>query len=293
MTDRYRKKPVEVRAWKISLDGQEPDWVRESFDGGRIDWCPAGEGIYINTLEGRMKANIGDMLIEGVKGELYGCRADIFAATYEPVETTLAAHPAITHCDRRRRTHMTAEIELLPLPEGYDKYNPPRLYDGQMFHEGQMRAYARANSARAIAPLQAEIEALRETLATLEAENERLRAEVERLRSMTAVTMGVGSGDGNLFVHGDWESIKAAQAIVLEQGALRAEVERLRRKAHPAITHCDNCGCDWLDNGLNPVGCPYCKAETEASRRTLTKERAYKMADDDCAALAQEQENKA
>lgn len=33
----------------------------------------------------------------------------------------------------------------------------------------------------------------------------------------------------------------------------------LRREAHPAITHCDNCGCDWLDNGLNPIGCPYCK----------------------------------
>ena len=29
--------------------------------------------------------------------------------------------------------------------------------------------------------------------------------------------------------------------------------------AHPAITHCDNCGYDWLDNGLNPIGCPYCK----------------------------------
>lgn len=28
---------------------------------------------------------------------------------------------------------------------------------------------------------------------------------------------------------------------------------------HPAINHCDNCGCDWLDNGLNPIGCPYCK----------------------------------
>lgn len=70
---------------------------------------------------------------------------------------------------------MTAEIELLPLPEGYDKYSPPRLYGGQMFHEGQMRAYARANSARTIAPLQAEIEALRETLATLKVENEKLR----------------------------------------------------------------------------------------------------------------------
>jgi hypothetical protein len=49
---------------------------------------------------------------------------------------------------------------------------------------------------------------------------------------------------------------------------------RAGRGAHPAITHCDNCGCDWLDNGLNPVGCPYCKlsAEAEASRRAPTKE---------------------
>src|SRR5690606_10767094 len=36
-------------------------------------------------------------------------------------------------------------------------------------------------------------------------------------------------------------------------------------------SHCDNCGCDWLDNGLNPIGCPYCKltaqsAEIEALR---------------------------
>ena len=60
---------------------------------------------------------------------------------------------------------MTAEAELLPLPEGYDKYNPPHLYEGKMFHEGQMRAYARANTARAIAPLQAEIEALRAEVA--------------------------------------------------------------------------------------------------------------------------------
>ena len=37
MTDRYRKKPVEVRAWKIGFDGQEPDWVRKAFDGERIN----------------------------------------------------------------------------------------------------------------------------------------------------------------------------------------------------------------------------------------------------------------
>ena len=63
--------------------------------------------------------------------------------------------------------------KLLPLPEGYDKHSPPRLYDGQMFHEGQMRAYARANSARAIALLQAEIEALR-------AERDALRKAIDR-----------------------------------------------------------------------------------------------------------------
>lgn len=33
---------------------------------------------------------------------------------------------------------------------------------------------------------------------------------------------------------------------------------------HPAHTHCANCGCIWLDNGLNPAWCPYCKA-TEPS----------------------------
>ena len=49
--------------------------------------------------------------------------------------------------------------------------------------------------------------------------------------------------------------------------ALRAEVERLRRGPHPAITHCDNCGCDWLDNELNPIGCPYCALRRETERR--------------------------
>ncbi len=38
----------------------------------------------IPTLEGTMRFNRGDMLITGVKGEIYPCKADIFAATYEP-----------------------------------------------------------------------------------------------------------------------------------------------------------------------------------------------------------------
>ena len=29
---------------------------------------------------------------------------------------------------------------------------------------------------------------------------------------------------------------------------------------HHGATHCDNCGCTWLDDGINPLGCPYCEA---------------------------------
>ncbi|HEY8342643.1 MAG TPA: hypothetical protein VIK75_06555 [Calditerricola sp.] len=62
-------------------------------------------------------------------------------------------------------------------------------------------------------------------------EIERLREKVERFKSMTEATMGIGSGDGNLFVHGDYESIKAAQAVVLERDALRTEVAEWKRVA--------------------------------------------------------------
>jgi len=53
---------------------------------------------------------------------------------------------------------------------------------------------------------------------------------------------------------------------------------------HPAITHCEGCGCDWLDNGLNPVGCPYCKqsAETEALRAEVERLNRYYKNGIDC-----------
>lgn len=57
---------------------------------------------------------------------------------------------------------------------------------------------------------------------------EALRAEVERLKSMTAVTMGVGRGDGNLFVHGDYDSIKAAQALVIRAERLEKALKDIR-----------------------------------------------------------------
>src|SRR5690606_36845181 len=52
------------------------------------------------------------------------------------------------------------------------KYDPPLLYEGQMFNDRQMQDYARANVAHATASLQAEIDAL--------------RAEVERWKRINA-----------------------------------------------------------------------------------------------------------
>jgi hypothetical protein len=39
----------------------------------------------IPTREGMMTASAGDWIIRGIQGELYPCKPDIFAATYEAV----------------------------------------------------------------------------------------------------------------------------------------------------------------------------------------------------------------
>lgn len=45
---------------------------------------PITEAREINTLEGTMRADVGDYIITGVKGERYPCKPDIFLATYDP-----------------------------------------------------------------------------------------------------------------------------------------------------------------------------------------------------------------
>ena len=77
----YRKKPVEVEAFKIGSD-DIPEWFSEELQAGNVSY---NEAFYIKTLEGVMKADNGDYIIKGVKGEIYPCKPDIFEATYEKV----------------------------------------------------------------------------------------------------------------------------------------------------------------------------------------------------------------
>lgn len=76
---RYRKKPVVIEAWQNADDtGPLPDWL-VAVELGR----EPGGVILIGTLEGTMRAQPGDFIIRGIKGEVYPCKPDIFAATYK------------------------------------------------------------------------------------------------------------------------------------------------------------------------------------------------------------------
>jgi hypothetical protein len=87
---KFRKKPVEIQAvqWTGDNTSDVIDWVLHT--GSRsARWHeptdPHGEHLAIDTLEGTMRAAVGDWIVRGVKGEHYPCKPDIFEATYEPV----------------------------------------------------------------------------------------------------------------------------------------------------------------------------------------------------------------
>lgn len=58
---KYRKKPIVIEAYQTDKE------------------------MIIRTLEGDMKASVGDYIITGLRGEQYPCKPDIFNATYEKV----------------------------------------------------------------------------------------------------------------------------------------------------------------------------------------------------------------
>ncbi len=85
---KYRTKPVikeaiqftgtnstEVEAWGVGLACKIPFGVKFG-----------GKEMVIHTLEGDMVASPGDYIIQGLRGEFYPCKPDIFEKTYEKVE---------------------------------------------------------------------------------------------------------------------------------------------------------------------------------------------------------------
>lgn len=97
MATKFRKKPVVIEAMRFNTNNEvgSPDmdaivnWINQgrppSNEGKGHAWHN-GTDIFVVTLEGEMRATVGDWIIRGVQGEFYPVKPDIFEATYERVE---------------------------------------------------------------------------------------------------------------------------------------------------------------------------------------------------------------
>lgn len=89
---KYRKKPVVINA--IQWDGTKSGKNRITNAFPALSTVAQAGYIKedkmtnweIATLEGKHKVSVGDYIIQGVKGEFYPCKPDIFELTYEQVE---------------------------------------------------------------------------------------------------------------------------------------------------------------------------------------------------------------
>ena len=88
---KYVKKPVTIEAVQLNdYDLINEDWFWDAVSRGDIIAHGLLERFYcgpiwceIKTLEGTMRADLGDYIIKGIKGEIYPCKPDIFEETYE------------------------------------------------------------------------------------------------------------------------------------------------------------------------------------------------------------------
>lgn len=81
---KVRKKPVVVEAVQWTGNYEK---IKE-FMVGKANWprWRNDDVLEISTLEGVMEASLGDWIIQGVNGEFYPCKPDIFEKTYDSCE---------------------------------------------------------------------------------------------------------------------------------------------------------------------------------------------------------------
>lgn len=89
---RYKKRPVIIEARQFETNNE----IGSTNMDNLVNWMNQGEtevigwhngtDIFIETLEGQMRAIVTDWIIKGVNNEFYPCKNDIFEKTYEKVE---------------------------------------------------------------------------------------------------------------------------------------------------------------------------------------------------------------
>lgn len=86
----YRKPHVIFGAFQLVPDvfpSKVPPWFVAAWRKGTVQAVPNDTITFdVHTPEGVMRANEGDWIIRGIKGEIYPRKNEIFIATYEIVE---------------------------------------------------------------------------------------------------------------------------------------------------------------------------------------------------------------
>ena len=97
---KYRKKPVviedmtvsQILSTQIDRFSTLPSWIQNAIENKILVFDRSSfsvNSLIVKTLEGDMLGNSNDFIIQGVNGELYPCKPDIFELTYEKVEDNL------------------------------------------------------------------------------------------------------------------------------------------------------------------------------------------------------------
>lgn len=103
----FRKKPVVIEAFQMTQERRQnnsewPNWLHEAWNKDIMDKgavfpydvltgrSDGTDKLRVSTLENDARGSLviewNDFIIRGVQGELYPCKPDIFAVTYEAVE---------------------------------------------------------------------------------------------------------------------------------------------------------------------------------------------------------------
>ncbi|AAX92428.1 hypothetical protein TwortDSMZ_028 [Staphylococcus phage Twort] len=83
MIQKARKKPVEIEF--VQFTDLESAEEIENWSNGQVRYCVSRHQGYliIKTLEGNLEARLNDYIVQGVHGEFYPVKPEIFHKTYE------------------------------------------------------------------------------------------------------------------------------------------------------------------------------------------------------------------
>lgn len=91
----FTKKPVTIEAIQFTQENREAlnKWLDNNDANNMTGFGWEGDSrLVIRTLEGDMRADLGDWIIKGISGEFYPCKPDIFEKTYRAGGPELAAY---------------------------------------------------------------------------------------------------------------------------------------------------------------------------------------------------------